>query len=175
MRLGTALRRFLLPAPAVTALFMLKYRALVSTKAEVEYHPNLKLGRGTQISSFVKVKASDGPLSIGANVSIGTGVFLSSHTGGLHIGDDCLISPNVTIIASNYRYDDLTRPMVRQAIVSKGIKIGNNVWIGANASVLDGAEIGAGAIISPNSLVSGKIPENAIASGVPAKVVFTRR
>ncbi len=175
MRLGATLRRFLLPAPITTALCILKYRALVSIKAEVEYHPNLKLGRGTQISSFVKMKTSKGPLCVGANVSIATGGFLSSHSGGLHIGDDCLIGPNVAITASNYRYDDITRPIAQQGSTSKGVRIGNNVWIGANTSVLDGAEIGDGAIISPNSVVSGKIPANAIASGNPAKVIFTRR
>ena len=53
--------------------------------------------------------------------------------------------------------------------------VGDNVWIGSGCVILDGATIGSGAIITPNSVVSSKIPENAIAQGNPAKVIFTRR
>ncbi len=86
-----------------------------------------------------------------------------------------MISPNVSIIGNSYKYDRLDVPTCLQDKVSKGIKIGENVWLGAGVVVLDGAEIGAGAIISANSVVSGRIPSNAIAQGHPAKAIFKRR
>ncbi|MCG8695103.1 MAG: acyltransferase [Minwuiales bacterium] len=175
MRFDTVVRRFLLPAPLITLLYALKYRCLISPKAEVEYHPNLKIGRGTKVSSFTKIKAAEGPFSLGANVSIGTGCVISSHRAGLEIGDDTMISANTAIIASSYRYERSGVPMQYQETTAKGIRIGKDVWIGVNCAILDGADIGDGAIITPNSVVSAKIPPYAIASGNPAKVIFYRR
>lgn len=171
----TILRRFLVPSFVVTILYWLKFRAFVSPRAEVEYDPSLVIGKGTRIGSFTKIKTTYGFMKIGANTSIATGCFFGSHVGGLHIGDDCLISANVSIVASNYRFDDLDTPIYKQGHTSKGIKIGDNVWIGSNCSILDGAEIGDGSIISANSTVSGTIPANSVAQGSPASVIFTRR
>jgi acetyltransferase-like isoleucine patch superfamily enzyme len=53
--------------------------------------------------------------------------------------------------------------------------VGNNVWIGAGAVILPGAEIADGVIVSPNSVVSGMVAANAIVQGNPAKTIFTRR
>ena len=83
--------------------------------------------------------------------------------------------PNVCIIENNFHYDKLDVPIYQQEKTSKGIDIGDNVWIGSGCAILDGATIRSGAIITPNSVVSSKIPENAIAQGNPAKVIFTRR
>lgn len=54
------------------------------------------------------------------------------------------------------------------------VTIGNDVWIGARAIVLDGATIGDGAIVAAGAVVSGEVPPYAIVSGVPAKVVRYR-
>jgi acetyltransferase-like isoleucine patch superfamily enzyme len=53
--------------------------------------------------------------------------------------------------------------------------IGNNVLIGSNCVIVDGANIEDNVMIGALSLVSGHIPKNAVAQGNPAKVVFTRR
>ena len=148
---------------------------MVSPKAEVELSPLLTIGRKTQISSFCKIKASDGPLLIGSNVSIGTCCFIASHKKGIEIGDYCLISPNVAIIGNDYKYDRLDVPICMQEQTSKGIKIGNNVWIGSGAVVLDGVTIGDNVIIAPNSVISRNFPANSIIQGNPAKIIFTRR
>jgi len=175
VKLTKALKRFFVPSFVVTAIYLLKYRCKVSPKAEVDLSKFLVIGRGTQISSFCKIKATDGPMTIGENVSVATGCFLSSSTGGVEIGDYCMISPNVTIIGNNYRYDKLDVPMCLQEQTSKGVFIGRDVWIGAGASILDGARIGNGVIITPNSVVSANIPDNAIVQGNPGKVIFERR
>jgi acetyltransferase-like isoleucine patch superfamily enzyme len=176
MRAGTVLRRFLTPGFVVTLRGYFKYRCLISPKAEVEITPMLAIGRGSVVSSFTKIKATDGPLRIGAHVEISNGCVITSHTAGTEIGDDCLIGPNVSIIGNNYRYDDLATPIRLQPKVSgKGIRIAANVWIGAGCVLLDGAEVGSGAILAPNSVVTSRVPENAIVQGNPAKVLFVRR
>ena len=176
MKLGTLLRRFLVPGFVVTLWGMWKYGARISPKAEVEITPNLRLGKKTVISSWVKIKATDGPLHIGSHVEIASHCVITSYTAGTSIGDDCLIGPNVSIIGNNYRYDRLDIPIRLQEKVSpKGIRIADNVWIGAGCTILDGADIGPGTIITPNSVVSSRLPESSVAQGNPAKVIFMRR
>src|SRR5436305_10895012 len=176
MRAGTVVRRFLTPGWLVTLLAWLRYRCLVSPRAEVELTAHLRLGRGAVIGSFTKVKATDGPLLIGEHVEIASHCVITSHTAGVTIGDDTMIGPNVSIIGNNYRYDRLDVPIRLQDKVStRGVRIGNDVWIGAGCVILDGADVGSGSILAPGSVVAGPLPPNSIASGNPARVIFTRR
>jgi acetyltransferase-like isoleucine patch superfamily enzyme len=59
-------------------------------------------------------------------------------------------------------------------VTSLGVRIGSNVWIGANSTILDGAEIGDNSIVVANSLVNRRFPANVIIQGNPAKVVLQR-
>lgn len=176
VKLTQIIQRFLIPAPFITFYCRLKYGCHISLKAEVELSNFLSIGKNTVISSFTKVKSSNGLLQIGKNVSIATGCFISSQVKGLVIGDDSMIGPNTCIMAGNHSYEKIDVPIRKQGInCKKGVKIGNNVWIGAGCCILDGADIGSGVIVSPNSVVSSKIPENTIISGNPAKIIFKRR
>ncbi len=175
MKIGKIIRRFLVPAPLVTVIYLLKYGCKVSPKAEVELSSLLKIGKHSEIASFAKIKASDGPLEIGHNTDISPGCFISSSKGGVYIGNYCLISPNVSIIGNNYKYNRLDIPICQQEKTSKGITIGNGVWLGAGVAILDGSTIGDGVIVAPNSVVSGTIPDNVIVQGNPAKIIFKRR
>jgi len=175
MRVGTLLRRFA-PRPVVTLLAYGKFRCFVSPRAEVELSSWLRIGAGTTVGSFTKIKAADGPLAIGSNVQIATGCCITSHAAGVTIGDDCLIGPHVSILGNNYRYDDPGTPMRLQGMVSvRGIRIAADVWIGAGCCLLEGADVGRGSILAPNSVVAGPIPPGSIVQGNPAEVIFTRR
>ena len=134
----------------------------------------MHLSRGTQISSFCKIKAS-GPLTIGENTHIAAGCFLGAGAGGLDIGPNCLIGPNCVIMTGEYVYTRLGVPLREQGTVSKGTRIGRNVFIGANSVILDGSRVGDDVIIAAGSVVSGTIPPATIVSGNPAKVIFRRR
>ena len=90
------------------------------------------------------------------------------------MGDEVICGPNVVIIAMNYRYQSLRVPFARQGVTSLGVRIGSNVWIGANSTILDGAEIGDNSIVVANSLVNRRFPANVIIQGNPAKVVLQR-
>ena len=176
MKFAKSFKRLLLSGPIVTAIYALKYGVLVSHRSEVELSARVVIGRGTAISSFTQVKTTGGgTLTIGRESAIGIGAHIVAGPGGVTLGDHCLISQNVCIEGINYRYDRIDQPFIQQGQTSKGIEIADNVWIGANSVILDGSVIATGAIITPGSVVSGKIPANAIATGNPAKVIFTRR
>lgn len=176
MKITAGIRRFLIPRSLITLYYLLRHRAIVSMRAEVDIGFNLTIGRKSSVSSFAKIKAIDGKVDVGERTDIGVGTFICGHQQGITIGNDCLISPHVSIIGVNYRYEDMNRTFREQGVESKGpIRIGNNVWIGVGAVILDNTQIGDGAIIAPNSVVSGIIPENAIVQGNPARVAFIRR
>jgi len=175
MKLSNIFARFIVPNHYITLHYLVKFKCIVSPKAEVELSKNLVIGKGSQISSFVKIKASAGLLKIGSTVDVAVGSFLSSGEGKLIIGDDCLIGPNCVILADNYNYSRIDQTFREQGHASHGTIIGNNVSIGAGTVILDGSEIGDGVMISANSVVSGKIAENSVVQGNPATVIFTRR
>ncbi len=175
MSVARLARRFLVPRFLVSLYCLLRFRCRVSPRAEVELSPLLAIGPGSEIGSFTKIKASYGPLRIGARCFIGAGCFIASHQGGVVIGDDCLISPQASIIGSNYNYRRLDVPIWKQGSSSRGVRIGDDVWIGAGARILDGASIGSGVIVAANAVVAGSVPDRAIVRGDPARVVFIRR
>jgi len=167
-------RRMLTPMLVVQGYYYLKHRALVSGRAEVDLAGATSWGAGCVISAFTKVKIT-GPFVMGRRVHIATGCFIDSGRSGLTIGDDVLIGPNCTLVAVNYRFDRVDLALPDQGLVSKGIRIGHRVWLGANSVVLDGAEIGDDVIVSAGSVITGQVPPRSIILGNPARVVFTRR
>jgi acetyltransferase-like isoleucine patch superfamily enzyme len=171
---GMMMRRFMVPAFVVTLYGFVRWRAGISTRAEVELSSNLRLGRRSTISSFTKIKVTDGPLITGEYCGFGTGCFVAAGAGGIEMGDHVICGPNVVVIASNYRYEKLSVPLDQQGQTSIGIRIGRNVWIGANSVILDGAVIGENSIVVANSLVNRRFPPNSIIQGNPAKVVLRR-
>lgn len=171
---GLVARRFLVPGFVVSLYALLRFRSAVSARAEVELSPHLRLGRKNTVSSFTKIKATDGPFVTGERCGFGTGCFIASSEGGIELGDNVICGPNVVIIASNYRYDRVDVPLEDQGISSRGIRIGNNVWIGANSVVLDGSVIGDNSIVAAGSVVNRRFPANAIIQGNPAKVILRR-
>ena len=168
-------RRFLVPAFVVSLYGFLRWRARISTRAEVELSPNLRLGRHSTVSSFTKIKVTDGPLVTGERCGFATGCFIAVGAGGVEMGDNVICGPNVAIIATNYSYERVGVPLEEQGHTSVGIRIGHNVWIGANAVVLDGSVIGENSIVVANSLVNRRFPPNSIIQGNPAKVILQRQ
>ncbi len=172
--LATMARRFLIPRPLVTLYLYLRFRAKVSPRAEVELSPNLELGRGTTIGSFTKLKADKGPLVIGERSSFANGCFIGSGPGGLQIGRNLVCGPNVTIVPSNYVIDHQDVHLADQGHTSKGIRIGDNVWIGAGSTILDGSQLADNTIVSAGSVVDRRFEGGCVLRGNPAEIVTAR-
>ncbi len=95
--------------------------------------------------------------------------------GGVKIGSEVLMGPDVKLITRNHRHDDLSRPVRVQDETFAPIRIGNDVWLGANVVVLPGVDIGDHSIIGAGSIVTKSIPPFSIAVGNPARVIRDRR
>ena len=105
-------------------------------------------------------------ISIGENVFINSGCRFQDH-GGITIGDGALIGHNVVLATLNHDID----PRRRSDMHPAPIFVGNNVWIGANATILPGVTIGDGSIVAAGAVVTRNIPINVIVGGVPAKII----
>lgn len=112
-------------------------------------------------------------IRIGSNVSIHPMAYIEG-SGGLEIGDNVSIAHSASIISTSHTYSDERIPIKYQPIARKKISIGDNVWVGAKASLLYGVKIGGGSIIAAHSLVNKSVPENCVVAGVPAKILKKR-
>ena len=88
----------------------------------------------------------------------------------IHIGNDCLIAANCQIFDSNGHHSSAHHRHTNNG-KAKEIKIGDNVWIGANSIILPGVSIGSNSIIAAGSVVNKSIPADHIAGGNPAKSI----
>ena len=94
--------------------------------------------------------------------------------GGLTIGNDVLIGPNVIIHSANHNFSRIDKPIRLQGHTFKSVIIYDDVWIGAGAIILPGVIIQRGAIIAAGSVVTKEVPQYAIVAGVPAKIIKYR-
>jgi len=96
-------------------------------------------------------------------------------TGGIRLGASVLVAGQCYIGGGRYETERLDVPMMKQGMYTRGpVIIGDDVWIGAAARVLDGVTVGRGAIIGAGAVVTRDVPAYAIAAGVPAKVIGRR-
>lgn len=113
-------------------------------------------------------------LKVGSNVGLGTHGFYGC-AGGIEIGNDVIIGNYCSFHSENHNFLDHSLPIRLQGVSRKGIKIGNNCWIGAKATILDGVEIGDGCVIAACALVTkGTYPANSVIGGVPARIIKSR-
>ncbi|MGF1494219.1 MAG: acyltransferase [Microcoleaceae cyanobacterium] len=132
------------------------------------------LGNDVMISRNCVIQGKTGPLKIGDRTDIGCNVVISSIT-GISIGHSVLIAGNCYIGGGRYIADRIDVPLMDQGLFSKGpVTIGDDVWLGAGAIVLDGVTIGKGCIVGAGSVVTKNLPDYSIAVGVPAKVIKQR-
>lgn len=110
----------------------------------------------------------------GYNVSIGVCNYLQAG-GGLVLGDNLMLGPHAKIWTQNHNFERMDVPIKTQGYAYKKVVIGKDVWIGANAFIMPGAEIGDHSIVSACSVVSGKkYPEGIILAGNPARKIGSR-
>ena len=127
------------------------------------------LGDKTALVQQSRLFSSDGILNIGDNVHIGIGTIISAMD-KITIGHDTLIAEYVTIRDQDHKVE-AGKITAQNGFVSAPIHIGDNVWIGAKATILKGVTIGDNVVIGANSVVTKSIPSNTIAAGIPAKPI----
>ena len=125
------------------------------------------VGRNTILSC----KNGDIELADDANIGFNCEVFSASR---VSVGRGALLAAYSYLIGGDHDFSDPTVSVLEQARKSDGISVGDGAWIGAGAKVLDGVVIGDKAVIGAGAVVTSSIPAQAVAVGVPARVVSNR-
>jgi acetyltransferase-like isoleucine patch superfamily enzyme len=140
------------------------------TNAGIVIGDNVIIGRNSSIV------CKEGDIFIGNNVGIGANSTIGAVAGNtIVIGDNVLIAPYVYIGGSSYHTERIDIPFSLQGLDPQGgVSVGDNTWLGANVTLLDGVSVGHDAIIAAGAVVTRNVPDFAIAMGIPAKVVKVR-
>jgi acetyltransferase-like isoleucine patch superfamily enzyme len=176
-------------------------RGLVMGRNVCLRHPRgIRLGQGVVVDDNCVLDAkgdSDDGIRIGDGVVIARNTILSCKGGGIDIGDNSNISANCMLVSEtrlsigrnvliagmayivaggNHGIERTDVPIISQPMTQKGgVIIGDNCWLGANVTVLDGVTIGRDTVVGAGAVVTESLPEFAIAVGAPARVVRMRQ
>ena len=135
----------------------------------------VEIGRGSLVMMHVILSVAGRPrpgrpgISIGRNTVVNPRCWLDGR-GGLRIGDNVSISPEVCLITGAHDVDDPDF-----GLVYASIEIGDRVWLGARAMVMPGVRIGEGAVVGAGAVVTRDVAAYTIVGGVPAKQIGTRQ
>lgn len=137
----------------------------------------IRIGPHAQIYDFVVIRAvgGDGDVEIGAHCYLNPHcVLYSGH--GIRLGSYVMVGPGTVIAPANHAFGHRATPMRLQGFMPSrgGVVIADDVWIGANATLLDGTRIGPGAVVAAGSVVRGEIGPFEIWAGVPARRIGER-
>lgn len=163
----------------------------------IRFASHIVLGRGAYLDEGVYLHACPGGIVIGENtlvmhhaelhvynfrnlphagIKIGRDSLIGEFSvlrgqGGIEIGDRVYTSPFVQLAAVNHVFSDPRRPFVEQGITAQGIKIEDDVWIGAGAIITDGVCVGQGSVVAAGAVVTRDVPPHTVVAGVPARTV----
>ncbi len=125
------------------------------------------LGRGTILSC----KGGDIVLGDHVNIGFNSEIFSGSR---VTVGRYGLFAAQTYLVGGGHEYEAADRAVLEQPRSSRGIALGENVWLGAGAKVLDGVRIGDNVVVGAGAVVTEDLPGGAVAAGVPARVLRQR-
>jgi len=141
--------------------------------AKGESNGGIRIGDGVFIgrNTILSCKNGDIELAEGANIGFNCEIFSGSR---VSIGRRVLMAAYSYVIGGDHDFSDPSKPVLEQSRTSAGVSIGDGVWMGAGAKVLDGVTIGDDAVIGAGAVVRDALPARAIAVGIPAHIVGSR-
>lgn len=135
-----------------------------------EPHRHVQVGPGASIAAHAFVH---GPVTLDAHVSINPYVTLDGGQKGISIGEGTRIATRAALFAFDHGIAR-DQPIRSQPVRSRGIRIGKDVWIGANATITDGVTVGDGAVVAAGAVVTHDVVPYAVVGGVPARLIKLR-
>lgn len=136
----------------------------------------IDIGSGSIVGRNTVLSCKEGTIRLGERTNISVNCTLISES-ELEIGHRVLMAGHCYLIAGgNHGIDRLDVPILEQPRVEKGgVRVGDNAWLGAQVTVLDGVNIGRDAVVAAGAVVTRDVPEFTIVGGVPARVMRDRR
>jgi len=130
----------------------------------------VKIGAFSTISTTSHLSKYGIGLEIGNNSAVGEYSYFGC-SGGVKIGNDVIMGQYISFHSENHIFSDENKLIREQGVTSKGIELGNNIWVGSKVTFLDGCKIGDNSVVAAGSVVKDKFPENVVIGGVPARII----
>jgi acetyltransferase-like isoleucine patch superfamily enzyme len=143
------------------------------SKSGVTIGNNVTIGKNTIIECTGVLRNLGEGLIIGNNVGISQNCFIQVR-GMVQIGSDVIFGPGVFLFSENHNFNNTDELLTAQGEIRTGVKIENNVWVGAGSIILDGVKIGTGSIIGAGSVITKNVAPFSIMGGVPGKLIRCR-
>jgi acetyltransferase-like isoleucine patch superfamily enzyme len=146
---------------------------LVLLDAKGSANQGIRLGNGVFLGRGTILSCKDGDIDLGDHVNIGfhSEVFSGST---VTVGAYGLFAAYTYLVGGGHEFDRPEVPVIEQARSSRGIALGENVWLGTGAKVLDGVRVGRDVVVGAGAVVTEDLPDGVIAVGVPARAVRRR-
>lgn len=134
------------------------------------------LGDCVKIGAFSKLTSTSHFSKYGKGLKMGNNSAIGDYThfgaaGGIEIGNDVIMGSYISFHSENHNFTDKSKLIREQGVTSKGIKLGNNIWVGAKVTFLDGCIVGDNSVVAAGAVVNGTFPDNVVIGGVPAKIL----
>ena len=141
---------------------------------EIGRDAKLHLGRWSWIGHGSKIRVHEGEARIGAKSVLGQECTISAFQ-HVSIGRECIIADRVMLIDFDHGVVEVDRPIRAQGIYKRDVRVGHNVWIGYGVAILRGVTVGDNSVLGTSTIVSKDVPANAVAAGVPVRVIRMRK
>ncbi len=134
------------------------------------------LGDGVKIGAYSFLTTTSHLSKYGIGLKMGNNSAIGDYThfgasGGIEIGNDVIMGSYISFHSENHNFSDNKKLIREQGVTSKGIKLGNNIWVGAKVTFLDGSQIGNNCVVAAGAVVNSVFPDNVVIGGVPAKIL----
>ena len=126
------------------------------------------LGRRSVLESYCCINNAVGDVTIGDYTRIGIHCTV---IGPVCIGSHVNLAQGITVTALNHNFADTTQRIDEQGVSTRPVTIADDVWIGANAVILPGVNVGQHAVVAAGAVVTTDVPPYSVVGGVPAKVL----
>jgi acetyltransferase-like isoleucine patch superfamily enzyme len=139
-----------------------------NTRMDIFPWNKFSLGKGSTIEDYVTINNGVGDVIIGNSCRIGMG---NTVIGPVTLGNHVIFAQNIVLSGLNHGYQDILTPISLQPVSKSQIVIEDEVWIGANSTVVAGVTIGRHSVIAAGSVVTRNVPPYSIAAGNPARII----
>lgn len=146
--------------------------------ARAQEEISISIGSNTFVARETIIACKGGSIRIGDGVGIGARTTIHTYTGNrVWIGNKVLIGPYCYIVGAGlYNTGRTDVPIADQGMdLRGGVVVGDNVWLGARATVIDGVTVGHDAIVGAGAVVTKDVPPFAVVAGIPAKIIRNRK
>ena len=130
----------------------------------------VKIGAFTTISTTSHLSKYGIGLEIGDNSAVGEYSYFGC-SGGVKIGNDVIMGQYISFHSENHNFEDNSKLTREQGVSSRGIELGNNIWVGSKVTFLDGSKVEDNSVVAAGAVVNDVFPPNVVIGGVPAKII----